>query len=51
MTNQLSIKGSHVEQINLRYYRSLHIKGKDPKNPFQLRKQVVREDSKSIPNQ
>ena len=51
MTNQLSIKGSHVKQVNLRYYRSLHIKGKDPKIPFQLRKQVVREDSKSLSNQ
>jgi len=37
--------------LNLRYYRSVHIKGKDPKIPFKLRKQVVREDSKSIPNQ
>jgi len=37
--------------LNLRYYRSLHSKGKDPKIPFQQRKQVVREDSKSLPNQ
>jgi len=51
MINQLSIKGSHVKQVNLRYYRSLHIKGKDPKIPFQLRKQVIREDSKSLSNQ
>jgi len=29
--------------LNLRYYRSLRSKGKDPKIPFQLRKQVVRE--------
>jgi len=51
MINQLSIKGSHVKQVNLRYYRSLHIKGKDPKIPFQLRKQVIRKDYKSLPNQ
>ena len=51
MTNQLSIKGSHVKQVNLRYYRSLHIKGKDPKIPFQLRKQVIREDFKILSNQ
>jgi len=51
ITNQLSIKGSHVKQVNLRYYRSLHIKGKDLKIFFQLRKQVVREDSKRLSNQ
>jgi len=37
--------------LNLRYYRSLHSKGRDPKILFQLRKQVVREDSKSLSNQ
>ena len=35
----------------MQYYRSFRIKGKDPKILFQLRKQVVREDSISIPNQ
>jgi len=52
MTNQLSIKVLYFKHwLNLWYYGSLHIKGKDPKTVFQLRQQVAREDSKSLPNQ